>query len=131
MEDNTIPDVEPSYPVLVREAHQALGGRASLDDVIFQVRHLNPERWERQALSALRNETRKALTEHGADGMPHASSIGDQYVARQLFDVSDYETVVGRYIAQSDDLLATAERLAEECDERYGVSILVPKRSAS
>lgn len=120
-------DVEPSYAVLVRQAFAEIGGRAPLGDVIRQVRDAHPERWERQALTALRDATRKALTEHGVDGMPHASSLGDHYVDRTLFNPDDYRVVVDRYIAQSDDLLETARRLAGECERKHGVILFVPR----
>lgn len=124
--DNAIPNIEPSYAVLVRHAHEYMGGRAGLDDVIAEVRRMHPDRWERQAISAMRNATRHALTEHDASGMPHASSIGDEYVQRSLFTVDNYETTITRYIGQSADLLATAERLSDECAGRFGIRYPVP-----
>ena len=130
MTDNTLPDIEPSYPVLVRQAHVRLGGRAPLDEVIAEVRRSNPDRWERQAITAMRHATRSALTEHDGDGMPHASSVGDEYVQRRLFTADDYQSTIDRYVRQSRDLLATAQRLADECSERYGFRPFVPGDSS-
>lgn len=126
MPDSTLPNIEPSFEVIARQVHDVLGGRASLDDVIAVMEDDHPDVFLRNARSALRSKVRNALTEHGADGMPHASSIGDRYVQRGLFTAEDYEVTITRYIGQSVDLLATARRLSDECADRFGVRFPVP-----
>lgn len=126
MPDNPIPDIEPSFEVIVRRVHGDLGGRASLDDVIDVMESEHPDVFLRNARSALKSKVRNALTDHDATGMPHASSIDGRYVQRGLFDVDDYRVTIERCIEQSTALLATAIRLSDECADRFGVRFPVP-----
>ena len=55
------------------------------------------------------------------------SSVGKgEYVQRTLLTVDDYGVVIPRYIDQSVDLLHTAQRLSDECHDRFGVRYFVP-----
>lgn len=111
----------PTFDAAVREAFQSLGGRATLSDTLDEVYRRHEELFAAAAHSALKGKVRKALTHHDGGRLPFAASVGDVYLARRLFSVDDYFVVTARYCRKRDEMGDVADRIADECADRYGV----------
>lgn len=115
-----------SFEAVARRIHTDLGGRATTQDVVDIIKDDHPGLCFKSE-GDLRRHVASSLTEHDGDGKPFASSVGKgEYVQRTLFTVDDYGVVIPRYIDQSVDLLHTAQRLSDECHDRFGVRYFVP-----
>ena len=124
--DQPFDGMPESFDAVARTIHTDLGGRADLQSVVDVIKSDHPGLCMKSD-GDLRRQVRSSLTEHDAEGKPFAASVGEgTYVQRQLFTVDDYGHVIPRYIDQSVDLLHTAQRLSDECHQKFGVRYFVP-----
>lgn len=117
--------VDRSLAVVAREVHELLGGRALLDDIAHKIAGDDPDLYLRTTFPSFKRAVGQALAAKDAGGLPRALSVDGQgtYVQRTLFDLSDYETVIKRYVKLGVADLAVARALADECAGVLGVTI--------
>lgn len=115
--------VNESLQAFARRKHVELGGRATLDDIYDAMVTEDANAVVIGLRTAAKSAIRRALIEHDAGGLPNAVSVGGEYVARRLFDVSDYEVAAKAYVDRGADNIEVARRLEAECVATYGVTV--------